>query len=212
MVWGGWDGHEPQQCTEFFANLLEEQGYDVTIREGVEAYEDKDLLMSQNLISNNVTMGSLSNIQTNNLLEAVESGIGFAGWHGGMCDAFRDNMNYHFLTGGQFLSHPGNIREYEVKIVNNRDPILVGLSDFKFESEQYYMLTDPRNEVLATSTFDDQSIYWIKGTEMPTVWKRMHGEGKVFYSALGHVLQDFNVYEVKEIMLRGLLWATQKIS
>jgi len=44
---------------------------------------------------------------------------------------------------------------------------------------------------------------------MPVVWKRMYGQGRVFYSSLGHVARDFDVPEVKEIQVRGLLWAAR---
>ena len=44
---------------------------------------------------------------------------------------------------------------------------------------------------------------------MPAVWKRMFGEGRVFYSSLGHVAKDFDGYECREIMKRGMLWASR---
>jgi type 1 glutamine amidotransferase len=74
-------------------------------------------------------------------------------------------------------------------------------------SEQYYMHVDPSNEVLATTTFSGEHAFWVEGTVMPVVWKRMYGNGRVFYSSLGHVAADFNVPEAKEIQRRGLLWA-----
>ena len=43
---------------------------------------------------------------------------------------------------------------------------------------------------------------------MPVVWKRRYGQGKVFYCSLGHQVVDFDVPEAREIVRRGLLWAT----
>ena len=107
------------------------------------------------------------------------------------------------------VAHPGNIIDYEVNIINHDDPITAGLKDFKMHSEQYYMHVDPSNEVLATTTFSGEHAPWIAGTVMPVVWKRMYGAGKVFYSSLGHVARDFDVPEAKEIVRRGMRWATR---
>ncbi len=140
---------------------------------------------------------------------AIKAGTGLAGWHGGMADSFRNNVEYQWMVGGQWVAHPGNIIDYTVNIINHDDPITAGLSDFQMHSEQYYMHVDPSNEVLATTTYDGAHASWVAGTVMPVVWKRMWGQGKVFYSSLGHVAKDFDVAEAKEIVRRGMLWATR---
>jgi type 1 glutamine amidotransferase len=154
-------------------------------------------------------MSTITREQEKGLLDAIESGVGFAGWHGGMADAFRNNPNYQFMVGGQWVAHPGNIIDYEVNITNHDDPITAGLSDFKMHSEQYYMHIDPSNEVLATTTFSGQYAPWIEGCVMPVVWKRRWGAGKVSYTSLGHVAKDFDVPEARTIVQRGMLWATR---
>jgi type 1 glutamine amidotransferase len=113
------------------------------------------------------------------------------------------------MTGGQWEVHPGGVVDYEVKITNHKDPITAGLTDFKMNSEQYYMHTDPGNEVLAVTIFDDRFVPWIKGTVMPVVWKRAYGKARVFYTSLGHVAKDFDVPQAKEIVKRGMLWASK---
>jgi type 1 glutamine amidotransferase len=86
---------------------------------------------------------------------------------------------------------------------------VAGLNDFTMHSELYYMHVDPSNDVLATTTVEDETYPWIKGCVMPVVWKRMYGEGRVFYSALGHVATDFDGPECRTIMERGILWASR---
>jgi len=210
MVWGGWEGHEPKQTVDVFAPWLEKEGFDVEISEGLDAYRDKDNLNSKDLIIQAVTMypeKEEDSARIENLLRAVMGGVNLAGWHGGLCDSFRNNTDYQFMTGGQWVAHPGGIIDYEVKITDQDDPITKGLSDFKMHSEQYYMHVDPINEVLATTTFSDEHAPWIKGVEMPVAWKKRFGKGKVFYSSLCHVAKDFEVPEALEIMKRGILWA-----
>jgi type 1 glutamine amidotransferase len=155
------------------------------------------------------TMGNITNEQWQGLRTAVFNGAGLAGWHGGMCDAFRQNTDYQFVTGGQWVAHPGGCVPYTVNVTKPTDPIVKGLKDFGMKSEQYYMHTDPSNEVLATTTFSGEhdGADWIRGCVMPVVWKRMFGKGRVFYSSLGHVSADFKVPEALEIQKRGTLWA-----
>ena len=209
MVWGGWDGHEPKKCVDVFAPFLKENGYDVKISDTLDSYLDKELMAGLDLIVPAWTMGKISGEQEKGLLEAVKTGTGIAGWHGGMCDSFRGNTEYQFMTGGQWVAHPGGIIDYEVKITNRSDPITSGLKDFKVRSEQYYLHVDPGNEVLAVTEFNGKVCGWIDGTIMPVVWKRKYGAGKVFYSSLGHAAKDFEVPEVREIVKRGILWASK---
>ncbi len=209
MVWGGWMGHEPDQCVAIVAPYLESQGYEVTISDTLDTYLNQDLMMSLDLIVPVWTMGTITNEQERGLLEAVKSGIGIGGWHGGMGDSFRNNVEYQFMVGGQWVAHPGGVIDYEVNITKPDDPLVAGLDDFEMHSEQYYMHVDPSNEVLATTTFKGDHAYWIEGTVMPVVWKRMYGQGRVFYTSLGHVAKDFEVPEALEIVKRGLLWASK---
>ena len=209
FVWGGWEGHEPKQCTDIFAEVLKNEGYEVTVSNTLDSYLDKELMMAQDLIVQMVTMSEITNEQLKGLQTAVESGIGFGGWHGGSGDSFRQSTDYQFMVGGQWVAHPGGVIDYRVNITDHKDPITAGLEDFGMHSEQYYMHVDPSNEVLATTTFTGEHCPWIDGVVMPVIWKRMWGKGKVFYTSLGHVAADFDVPEAKEIVRRGLIWATR---
>ena len=208
FVWGGWKGHEPKKCVDIFVPWLESQGFQVEVSETLDSYLDEDNMKSKNLIVQAFTMSEITGEQEKGLLNTIRSGIGIAGWHGGLADSFRQNTNYQFMVGGQWVAHPGGIIDYEVNIIDHDDPITRGLSDFKMNSEQYYMHVDPANEVLATTTFGGEHASWIEGVVMPVVWKKMYGKGRVFYSSLGHVAKDFDVPEALEIMKRGMLWAS----
>ncbi|HHW10198.1 MAG TPA: ThuA domain-containing protein [Firmicutes bacterium] len=209
MVWGGWSGHEPKQCVDIFAPFLSSVGYDVEISESLDVYTDEDKMMALDLIVPVWTMGEISKAQCKGLLKAIESGVGIAGWHGGMGDSFRQSTDYQFMVGGQWVAHPGGVIDYVVNITNKTDPITAGLDDFKMHSEQYYMHVDPSNEVLAVTRFGGEHCPWIEGTVMPVVWKRRWGQGRVFYCSLGHVAKDFDVPEARTIVQRGMLWASR---
>ncbi len=135
----------------------------------------------------------------------MRGGVGLAGYHGGMCDAFRESADYQFMCGGQWVAHPGGVIDYRVDVAKPDDPIMQGISSFPYRSEQYYMHVDPSNEVLATTTFSGEYASWTAGVVMPVVWKRKHGGGRVFFSSLGHVAAEFDVPEMKEILRRDAL-------
>jgi type 1 glutamine amidotransferase len=209
LVWGGWQGHEPEKEVQLFAPFLESQGYRTTISDTLDIYLDRAVMQEQDLIVPIWTMGTITDEQEQGLLSAVKSGTGLAGWHGCMADSFRQNVNYQFMVGGQWVAHPGGIIEYTVHISKPDDPIVAGLADFRMHSEQYYMHVDPLIEVLATTTFSGEHVSWIEGCVMPVVWKKYWGQGRVFYSSLGHVRKDFDVPEALTIMQRGMLWASR---
>jgi uncharacterized protein len=208
IVWGGWHGHEPEQCAQIVRDMLLRHDFEVRVETETAAFADP-ALHELNLIVPIYTMSKLDKPECANLTAAVRSGVGLAGFHGGMCDAFRDSVDYQFMTGGQWVAHPGGIIDFRVNITQQQDAVMAGLSDFDYRSEQYYMHVDPSNEVLATTTFGGEHAAWVEGVVMPVVWKRRHGAGRVFYSALGHVAAEFNVPQMSTILERGMLWASR---
>ena len=211
FVYGGWDGHDPVGTRDLFVPWLQSEGADVTLSDNLDIYTDKALMSSVDLIIQTWTMGGLSGEQEAGLLEAVRNGAGIAGWHGGLGDSFRNNTEYQFMVGGQWVAHPGGQIEYTVKITDKKDPVTKGITPtFKMKTEQYYMHVDPNVKVLATSEYSGEGAPWIKGCIVPTTWKKIFGNGRVFYSSLCHNAGDFkSVPEALEIMKRGIRWAAQ---
>lgn len=210
---GGWDGHEPALVAKRFAAMLEGGGYSVRIEESHECLGDLDYLKSLDIIVACWTMGSIEGRYSHNIALAVASGVGLAGCHGGMCDAFRQDTEWQFMTGGQWVSHPGGDGvEYTVNIRRGSSPIIEGIEDFKVVSEHYYLHVDPAIEVLATTRFPLVTYYHAsnKPVDMPVVWTKYWGNGRVFYTSLGHHDDVFdNSPDAGEIMRRGLLWAAE---
>jgi len=209
VVWGGWAGHEPKQTVDVFVPWLTAQGFEVEVSNTLDAYLDAEKMKGLTLVVQAWTMGQITPAQEKGLLDAIRGGVGMAGWHGGMGDAFRASTEYEFMVGGSWAAHPGGIIDYDVQMAKRDDPITKGLKTFRMHSEQYYMLVDPNVDVLATTTFGGKPAAWIDGAVMPVAWKKLYGKGRVFYSSLGHVAADFTVPEALEIMKRGLLWAAR---
>jgi len=208
IVWGGWSGHEPEECAAVIKGILEEDGFKVRLEASTAVFADP-AIHNLSLVVPIVTMSKIEKEEIKNLAAAIESGVGIAGYHGGAGDSFRDCVDYQFIIGGQWVAHPGNIIDYRVNITRPDDPVMQGITDFPYTSEQYYMHVDPSNEVLATTTFTGDHASWIDGVVMPVVWKRKYGKGRVFYSSLGHQAKEFDVPEMRAIFRRGASWAAR---
>jgi type 1 glutamine amidotransferase len=208
IVWGGWAGHDPEECAGIIKGMLEDDGFKVSVEQSTEAFADPSI-HDLNLIVPIMTMSAIEKEEAKNLAAAVEGGVGIAGYHGGAGDAFRESVDYQFIIGGQWVAHPGNVIDYEVNVTRPDDPIMEGIADFPYTSEQYYMHVDPSNEVLATTTFSGEHAAWTRGVVMPVVWKRRYGAGRVFYSSLGHRATEFQVPQMATIFRRGATWAAR---
>jgi uncharacterized protein len=213
VVWGGWDGHQPDKVAEIFRRVLAQDGFEVEVADTLDAFKDEAKLMDLSLIVPVWTMGKIAGEQANPVFKAVrDGGVGIAGCHGGMCDSFRENTEWQFMTGGQWVAHPGNDKTtYRVRVMTGMHPIVEGIQDFDVCSEQYYMHVDPSNRVLATTEFPVAAGPHVPNGrfDMPVVWTRSHGKGRVFYNSLGHHADIVESEPCLTLMRRGFLWAAK---
>ncbi len=207
IVYGGWDGHEPEAISGIFAAGLKQRGFEkVELSQTLEVFLDEAKLKTFDLLITHWTMGKMTYEQSLGLSAAVRSGVGFAGAHGGAGDAFRDQPEFQFMVGGQFVSHPPML-EYEVHLLDAEHPVTKGIKpSFKYYSEQYYMHIDPAIHVLADAPFELDG----KIVNMPCMWTKTFGKGRVFYCALGHSTKEYKDHpQVLEMILRGMVWAAE---
>lgn len=210
IVYGGWSGHDPQGVAELFKEILENENFAVTLSDSLDSFLED--LTVYDLIVPVWTMGSLPNGAENNICEAVAKGTGIAGCHGGMCDAFRNSTKWQFMTGAQWVSHPGNGNvTYEVMINKaSSSPLIEGIEDFTVTSEQYYLHIDPAINVLATTTFTYPGNHTANGKiTVPVAFTKRWGQGKVYYNSLGHNRSVFDIPQAKEMMRHGFLYAAR---
>lgn len=225
MVRGGWTGHEPVETSDFMRAFLEREGFEVRVEDSPAVYAEPGYLATVDLIVQTVTKSTIEKEEFESLRSAVAAGTGFAGWHGGIIDSYRNNADYMQLVGGQFAAHPGcapeertgeqsdNYRPHTIEITEagRADPITAGLDDFVIDSEQYWVLSDPYMEVLATTTQPVREWDpWHEPVTTPSVWKRFWGAGRIFVSTSGHHLDILQHSSVRTITERGLLWAARR--
>ncbi len=241
IFYGGWEGHEPELESARFKRWLEEDGYEVDRVDSFDKTFDLDYMKSMDLIIPCWTQGDIPDPAAFTISEAVEAGTGLAGCHGGMCDSFRWNVEWQFMTGSQWVSHPGDQllhhisylteenlayvaknyprnndpdafqRDQKIEFVHNSSsPIIEGMEDFMVHTEQYYLHLDPCVNVLATTAVDSQGAHRANGiVKMPVIYTKRWGEGRIFYSSLGHKDYIFDIPQIETFTRRGFLWASR---
>jgi uncharacterized protein len=212
ITWGGWDGHEPDKVAALFADWLRDAGMTVTLTDSLSCFDDAEALRTYDLIVPVWTMSGIGKEQALNACAAVAAGTGIAGCHGGMCDAFRENVDWQFMTGAQWVAHPGNDGvEYAVRILSE-DPLVAGVGDFMVKTEQYYLHLDPAVRVHAVCDFPQaDGPHAVNGpVAMPVVFTKGYGAGRVYYNALGHKRNVIDHGPAAELMRRGLVWAARR--
>lgn len=211
IFYGGWNGHTPVETADVFKSMLENLGFNVMMCDNMQIFDDYENIKDIDLIVPVWTMGSMTSAQCANISKAVAAGCGMAGCHGGMCDSFRENTEWQFMTGAQWVAHPGNSEvTYKVNLCGDNE-FTKGLCDFEYTGEQYYMHVDPAIKVYATTTFPVASgNHDVNGeVKMPVIFTKKWGNGNVFYLSIGHTYKDFELPEVKTIMERGFVWAAK---
>lgn len=228
VVRGGWDGHRPVESTNLFIPFLEAQGYQVRVEESPAVYADAGVLADTDLIVQCVTMSEITQEQVEGLRAAVAAGTGLTGWHGGIADSYRASSDYLQLVGGQFATHPSrepsalvegseenNYLDYVVEIteLGRRHPITERISNFPLATEQYWVLHDDLNDVLATTTHPAQPWQpWHRPITSPAIWTRQWGDGRIVVTTPGHSLDVLQNPNVRTVIERGMLWATRTAS
>jgi uncharacterized protein len=241
IVRGGWEGHDPVGVSKAFGEILGEEGFQVEISDTLDAFSQREALRSTSLIIPHWTMGAITKEQLEPVLDAVARGAGLAGVHGGMCDAFHDSVDWHFMTGGQWVAHPGgqSVR-FTVELKKGSSEIVEGIDDFSVTSEQYYLHVDPAVKVLGTTRFpagkgpfvtEGSAVLDASGfgnwnfeahtaadgphvtndaVDMPVIWTKRFGRGRVFYCSVGHNALEVRTEPLRTIIKRGFLWASRK--
>lgn len=225
IVRGGWDGHMPVETTDFFLPFLQEHDFSIRVEESPEIYADAETMAGVDLIVQVVTMSTIRPEALAGLIAAVRAGTGLVGWHGGIADSYRDSADYLQLVGGQFAHHASalppdhatgeqsdNYQEYTIELteLGRTHPVTAGIEDFSLTTEQYWVLSDEYNQVLATTTQAKRDFdAWNRPVTFPAVWTRQWGEGRIVVSTAGHRLEIVQHPAVRAIIEQGLLWAAR---
>ncbi|MEU6347829.1 ThuA domain-containing protein [Streptomyces sp. NPDC047072] len=143
------------------------------------------------------------------LKEYVESGGGFVGVHAAACTEYAWPY-YGELLGARFDRHP----EYQpgkVLVEDRTHPATRHLpAVWEFTDEWYDFRSNPRATVRVLAAADESSYEGGgMGADHPLVWCREQGEGRVFYTALGHAAEAYDDPDFRAHLRGGITWAAR---
>lgn len=213
IVAGGWEGHYPKETADAFSKILNDEGFNTDVSFSLDSFANVEKLKEYDLIVPHWTMGEIPNEYVKNISESVNSGVGLAGCHGGMCDAFRNNTDWQFMTGAQWVAHPGNDKvTYTVKFLDDKCDLIKDIDDFTLMSEQYYIHYDPCVKILATTIvkpIDGMPFSSNGEIVMPVIFTKMWGDGKIYYISVGHNAEIWKIPQAREAIRRGFIWSAR---
>ena len=204
IVWGGMELHTPERGAHVVRDLLEAEGFSVTVTPDYDALGAGDV-GDNDLVVPVITDGTLAPEKMANLIAAIRAGTGLAGYHMGLATSFRASVPFRYAASCYWVQHPGNIITYRVDVTRPDHPIMAGIESFEHTSEQYYLNYDPAVEVLATTTFSGEFHPWRKDVVMPVVFTTNHDKGRVFYSSLGHTADELAIPQTRPALGRPLI-------
>jgi type 1 glutamine amidotransferase len=202
---GGWPDHNPEGIGDFLETCIG-PGYQISRASNLNVLRP-DILSGVDVLVLSWTFGEITDEQTQALIDSVQGGMGLMAWHGAT-SAFLANRPYKFLLGGQFVDHPGG-EHVAYRVHFSDDPLTKGIADIDVATEQNYYLIDPSVKIVAKTHIQSKEKPWIYGIEVPVVWTRHWGTGKVFYCALGHTKDDIDSPSIRELIARAVRWLSR---
>lgn len=159
------------------------------------------------------TTGELpvSDGQKQALLDFVAAGGGFAGVHSAT-DTFYKWPAYGELIGGYFNDHPWH-QEVTIRVEDRAHPAARHLgSSFRMYDEIYQFKDWSRDRVHVLLSLDVSSVDLTRPNvhrtdkDFALAWTREHGQGRVFYTALGHEPEVWRDERFQQHLIGGLRW------
>jgi type 1 glutamine amidotransferase len=157
----------------------------------------------------------LSAAQRASLLDFVNRGGGFGGVHSAT-DTLYGWPEYGELIGGYFAGHPW-VQDVRIDVEDPDHPAVQNLAPaFRIVDEIYQFRALERARVRVLMTLDTASISLTADgvnpgtTDFPLAWTRVHGSGRVFYTALGHFDGTWTDERFQRMMLNAMLWLTRQ--
>jgi uncharacterized protein len=162
-----------------------------------------------------------------NLLDAIKGGMGFAGVHAAS-DTFHtqpdppDHSNryiahgenedpYLKMVGAEFIVHGSEPRLQDAPLIVNdlKFPGLEHVASPVSFNEEWYSLKDfvPDLHVILTLDTHGMKGECYQRAPYPVTWARMHGKGRVFYTAMGDRPENWKNEFFLNLLGGGIRWA-----
>ncbi len=161
-------------------------------------------------------------------LDAVKNGKGFLGSHSGS-DTFHTQPDpadksaryqtngdksdpYILMLGGEFIKH-GPQQVAKMRVVDKKFPGFEKLSDSFDLNEEWYSLKEfqPNLHVLLVQETEGMKGDEYQRASYPATWARTYGQGRVFYTSMGHREDVWTNELFQNILFGGIHWAVHNL-
>lgn len=209
--------HPYPETSARLASLVGEAGYDVEVRDDVDAAlatlgEDVRLLVVNagdpdgpdasgvEPATGRAAAAAAAGVDDGALEAAIGRGVGMLAMHSA-ASSLRDYPAFHRAIGGRWEDvvswHPP-FGEAHVHVVGNH-AIREGLGDFTVDDERYTSLR--LHDVIEPIAEHEEG-----GFRHPLVWARELGRSRLVYDALGHDTRSYDSAEHRALIERALEW------
>ncbi|MCF6285353.1 MAG: ThuA domain-containing protein, partial [Candidatus Hydrogenedentes bacterium] len=214
LILTGRHNHDWEATTPFLKTMYEESGrFVVDVTEDpasldADALEPYDVLVDNYAAYPDMTGRQWGKTAEDAIVEFVRQGKGMVLFHAAVA-SFLDWPEFLEMAGcswGEDSAH-GRRHEYNVDIVDHDHPITHGLHSFATSRDELYHRLDmhPPIQLLARS----YSMASAKGSGRyePMVLTTDIGQGRCFYTAMGHDVEAMEGAGFQAVMLRATEWA-----
>jgi type 1 glutamine amidotransferase len=161
------------------------------------------------------------------LLDAVRDGMGFVGVHAAS-DTFHTQPDppdlsnryiahgdqedpYLRMLGGEFIVHGREPRVQDANLIVNdaKFPGLERVTSPVSFNEEWYSMKDFMPDLHVILTLDTQGMKGecYQRAPYPVTWARMHGKGRVFYTAMGDRPENWKNNFFLKLLAGGIRWS-----
>lgn len=159
------------------------------------------------------TTGDLGIPDLGALLQWVAAGHGFAGVHSAS-DTYHGRPEYLDMLGNEFQTHGAQSTVDAVVEVPSHPAVAHLGSRYRVFDEIYRFTRNNRADVTSLLTLDRYPADGLPGAgepaDLPLAWARAHGQGRVFYTALGHRDELWLDGVYQQHVLGGLRWVLRR--
>lgn len=225
------DGDELSHSERVFTELGKQHGFDVVATKDGRIFDgdldqfDAFLFYTTEDLTQNTgdRQPAMSPEGKQRFLDAIAAGKGFIGTHSAS-DTFHspghhqrryeaqpERDPYIEMIGGEFISH-GPQQPGRQSVTSPDFPGLDGIGSDLTMNEEWYSLKNYADDLHVILAQDTQGMEGrdYQRPPFPSTWARMHGQGRVFYTSMGHREDVWDNPQFQQILLGGVAWALKQ--
>jgi type 1 glutamine amidotransferase len=186
--------------------------FTVSSTEDAEAFTKSNLARFQTVVFMSTTGDVLDDSQQAAFEAYIRQGGGYVGVHAA-ADTEYGWPFYGTLIGAWFASHPA-IQQATVDVEDRHHPATTHLfTSWSRTDEWYNFRTNPRATAHVLMSLDEVSYFGgTMGGDHPITWCKTIGNGRSFYTGLGHTEESFGDPSFIKLLLGAIRYTAKRVN